>query len=162
MRLPVHAASDLFTKQLDLLEHDLVALAQAMPADRYDFHPAGGAFDGVRTFGEQVRHVATMLYMTAAIVMQEKTPYGPGEHDNGPDAVRTKAECLVYLAGALTYARKAAGSLSDTNVFDRVRTYFGEQTRAEVAAGLAYHSYNHYGQMVVYARMAGLVPPSSR
>jgi amino-acid N-acetyltransferase len=155
-------ASALFTKQLDILELDLVALAQAVPADRYDVRPSAGAFDGARTFGEQVRHVATMLYMTAAIVRQERSPYGPGTNDNGPDTVRTKAECLDYLAGALAHARKAAASLTEENLFDRLQTYFGSQTRAEVAAGLVYHSYNHYGQMVVAARMNGVVPPSSR
>ena len=156
-----HPASEPFTKQLDILEHDLMGLAQAMPADRYDFRPTDGAFSNVRTFGEQVRHMATMLYMTAAMVLREKSPYGPGTNDNGPDTVRTKAECLDYLTGALAYARKAADSLSEATVFERVRTYFGQQTRAEVAAGLVYHSYNHYGQMVVYARMNGVVPPTS-
>jgi hypothetical protein len=44
----------------------------------------------------------------------------------------------------------------------RSNDYFGSQTRVEVAAGVTYHSYNHYGQMVVYARMNGVVPPASR
>jgi hypothetical protein len=154
--------ADLYLKQLDLLERDLVSLAEAMPADRYDFRPAGGAFADVRTFGEQVRHVATMLYMTAAIVLQQPTPYGPGKNDNGPETVRTKADALEYLRGALAFARKAAASLDERNQFDQLKTYFGSQTRVEVAGGLTYHSYNHYGQMVVYARMNGIVPPSSR
>jgi hypothetical protein len=41
-------------------------------------------------------------------------------------------------------------------------TYFGAQPRIVVAAGVAYHSCNHYGQMVVYARLNGVVPPASR
>jgi hypothetical protein len=154
--------ADLYGKQLDLLEHDLVGLAAAMPADRYDFRPTSGAFADVRTFGEQVRHVATMIYMAAAIVLQERSPYGPGPHDNGPETIRTKAEALQYLAGALSYARKAAASLDEKNQFDQLRTHFGSQSRVEVAAGLTYHSYDHYGQMVIYARMNGIVPPSSR
>jgi hypothetical protein len=152
---------DLYSKQLDILEHDLVTLAEAMPAERYDFRPTGGAFSDVRTFGEQVRHIATMLYMTAAIVLQEPTPHGPGKGNNGPDSVRTKAEALEYLRGALAYARKAVASLDERNQFDPITTYFGSQSRVEVAGGLAYHSYNHYGQMVVYARMSGVVPPGS-
>jgi amino-acid N-acetyltransferase len=148
-------------KQLDLLEHDLVSLAEAMPADRYDFRPTAGAFENARTFGEQVRHVATMLYMTASIVLQQPTPYGPGPNNNGPTTVRTKAEVLEYLKGALALARTAAASLSAANQFDPLRTYFGLQPRVEVATGLVYHSYNHYGQMVVYARMNGIVPPTS-
>ena len=73
--------ADMYGKQLDLVEHDLVSLAEAMPADRYDFRPRNGSFEGVRTFGDQVKHVATMIYMTAAIVLEERSPYGPGRSD---------------------------------------------------------------------------------
>jgi amino-acid N-acetyltransferase len=156
------AFADVYGRQLDLLEHDLVSLAEGMPADRYDFRPTAGTFENVRTFGEQVRHVATMLYITSAIVLQQPTPYGPGPNNNGPATVRTKAEVLDYLKGALAHARKAVASLSLANQLDPLRTYFGSQPRVEVVAGLVYHSYNHYGQMVVYARMNGIVPPTSR
>jgi hypothetical protein len=163
--IPLMAAdpiADMYGKQLDLVEHDLVGLAEAMPAEHYDFRPTAGAFAGVRTFGEQVKHAATMMYMTAAIVLQEKSPYGPGQNDNGPADVQGKEPIVAYLKGAIAYARKAVGSLSVSNHLDPLRTYFGAQPRAEVAAGLVYHSYNHYGQMVVYARMNGIVPPASR
>ncbi len=153
--------ADLHGRQLDLLERDLIGLAEAMPADQYDTRPTDGAFDGVRTFGEQVKHAATMIYMTAAIVLQQKSPYGPGTNDNGPDAVQGKEQILTYLRGALVYARTAIASLTVDNHLDPLRTYFGMQPRVEVAAGVMYHSYNHYGQMVVYARMRGVVPPSS-
>ena len=147
---------------LDLVEHDVVGLAEVMPAGKYDFRPRDGAFDGVRSFGEQVKHLATMVYMTAAIVLQEKSPYGPGTNDNGPDSVQGKDQIIAYLRGSLAYARKAVNSLTEKNQLDPLKTYFGSQPRVEVAAGLIYHSYNHYGQMVVYARMNGVVPPSSR
>jgi hypothetical protein len=153
--------SDLYSKHLDILEHDVSRLVEAMPADLYDFRPAEGAFSDVRTFGEHVRHIATLLYMTAAIVQQQPTPYGPGQGDNGPDTVRTKSEALEYLRGALAYARQAVAGLDERNQFDELKTYFGSQTRVAVASGLLYHSYNHYGQLVVYARMNGVVPPSS-
>jgi len=149
-------------RQLELVEHDVVALAAAMPADTYDFRPADGAFQGVRSFGEQVMHLATMVYMTAAIVLQEKSPYGPGPDDNGPETVRGKEQIVGYLKDSLRYARKAVASLSEQNQLDPLKTYVGSQPRVEVAAGLIYHSYNHYGQMAVYARMNGVVPPSSQ
>jgi hypothetical protein len=103
-----------------------------------------------------------MIYMTAAIVLEEKSPYGPGPGDNGPAAIRSKAEVLEYLQGSLAYARKAMSSLTEKNQLDPVKTYFGPMARSAVAAGIAYHSFNHYGQMVVYARMNGIVPPSSQ
>jgi len=144
----------------------VLRLAEAMPADKYNFTPAEfaagkGAFTGVRTFGEQVRHLATMIYMTSAIMMQERSPYGPGTNDNGPDDIRTKAQVVEYLKGSFAYARKALATLTEKNHLDPVGTYFGAMTKAAVASGIAYHSYNHYGQMVVYARMNGIVPPSS-
>ena len=151
--------SELLGRQLDLVEHDVVGLAEAMPADRYDFRPHDGAFDGVRSFGEQVRHLATMVYMTAAIVLQEKSPYGPGTNDNGPDSVQDKDQIVAYLKSSLVYARRSVKALTEQNQLDPLETYFGTQPRVEVAAGLIYHSYNHYGQMVVYARMNGVVPP---
>lgn len=154
--------ADAYSKQLALVEHDLVGLARAMPAEAYDFRPTGGAFTGVRSFGEQVRHASTMIFMTAALVLEEKSPYGPGVNDNGPAAVQGKDQIVEYLEASIRYARKAMTSLTLTNHLDPIRTYFGSQPRIEVAAGVAYHSYNHYGQMVVYARMNGVVPPASR
>jgi DinB family protein len=154
--------ADVLARQLALVEHDLVGLAEAMPADRYGLRPQNGAFANVRTFGEQVRHVATMIYMTAAIVLEEKSPYGPGTNDNGPDSVQEKDQIVEYLKASLAYARRAATSLTERNQLDPLKTYFGMQPRIEVAAGIVYHSYNHYGQMVVYARMNDIVPPASR
>jgi len=153
---------DMYAKQVDLVALDMVSLARAVPAEKYDFRPTDGSFDGVRTFGEQVKHAATMIYMTAAIVLEETSPYGPGTNDNGPDSVQGKAQIVEYLEAAIAYARRAIGSLSEKNQLDPLPTYFGPQPRVAVAAGIAYHSYNHYGQMVVYARMNGVVPPSSQ
>lgn len=154
--------SAIFQNQLSLVESDVVSLAEAMPADKYGFRPTAGEFTGVRTFGEQVKHVATMIYMTSAIVMEEKSPYGPGTNDNGPDDITGKDAIVAYLKASIAYARKAMASLNEQNALDPLKTYFGSQPRAEVASGVAYHSYDHYGQMVVYARMNGIVPPASR
>jgi hypothetical protein len=162
---PTHAAdrgSAMYLKQVDLVEHDLVSLAEAMPADKYSFRPSGEKFGDVRTFGEQVKHAATMIFMTAAIVLQEKSPYGPETNDNGPDDIQGKAQIVDYLKRSIGYARRAMSSLTEANHLDPLNTYFGVQSRIEVAAGVANHSYNHYGQMVVYARMCGVVPPSSQ
>src|SRR5215203_6105037 len=93
----------IFQNQLTLVENDVVSLAEAMPADKYDFTPAGNGFTGVRTFGEQVRHVATMIYMTSAIVLEEKSPYGPGTNDNGPDEVKGKEAIVAYLKSSIAY-----------------------------------------------------------
>ena len=154
--------ADAHLRLLDLITKDLVSLAEALPADRYEFRPAAGAFADVRTFGEQAKHAATTIFMTAAIVLQQKSPHGPGANDNGPASVQGKPQILEYLKASFAYAHKAMASLTVKNHLDPLKTYFGSQPRIEVAAGILYHSYNHYGQMVVYARMNGVVPPSSQ
>lgn len=133
-----------------------------MPAAAYEFRPSRDACDGVRSFGEQVKHTATLIYLTAAIVLEEQSPWRPGTNDNGPDSVQGKDDIVTYLKQSMAYARIALASLTEANHLDPLQTYFGPQSRAEIAAGIVYHSYNHYGQMVVYARMNGVVPPASR
>jgi hypothetical protein len=153
--------SALYRDQLALVEHEVVSLAEAMPANRYDFAPIAHNAAGPRTFGEQVMHLATMIYMTAALVLEERSPYGPGLDNNGPEELRSKAQILQFLAGALTYARRAVATLSVDNYLDPVPSAFGSMPRSAIAAGIAVHSFNHYGQMVVYARLHGIVPPAS-
>ena len=151
----------MYQKQLDLVEHDLVSLAEAMPADKYDFRPAAGAFEGVRTFGEQVRHAATMIYMTAAIVLEERSPYGPAPATTGRTPSRGRRRSwTISRPRSPTPGRRWRHSTRRTSWIS-LRTYFGSQPRVAVAAGIAFHSYDHYGQMVVYARMNGITPPSS-
>jgi hypothetical protein len=104
----------------------------------------------------------SMGRFTAAIVLEERSPYGPGTNDNRPDSVRSKDEIDEYLQSSLAYARKAMSSLTIKNHLDPVKTYFGPMAKADVAAGVAYHSFDHYGQMVVYARINGVIPPSSQ
>jgi hypothetical protein len=159
--MPADRVAAMYLHDMDLVENDVLSLAQAMPAGKYNFAPKDGNFEDVRTFGDQVKHLATMIYMTAAISLKEKSPYGPGKANNGPDDVRTKDEIIAYLKGSFAYARKAMNALTEANHLDPVPTYFGPMPRAGVISGVTYHSFNHYGQMVVYARMAGVVPPTS-
>ena len=151
----------IYDDQVTLVENDVLSLAQAMPADKYGFVPRNGDFAGVRNFGEQVKHLATMIYMTSALVMEEKSPYDAGTHNNGPDDVRTKEEIIAFLKGSIEYARREMASLTEENHMELVPSSFGPRPRSSVAAGVAYHSFNHYGQMVVYGRMNGIVPPGS-
>ena len=151
----------MYDDQVTLVENEVVSLSEAMPADAYDFAPTEGRFGGVRSFGEQVTHLATMIYMTSALVLEERSPYGPGTHNNGPDDLRSKDDVLPYLTDAIAYARRAVSTLTVDNHLDPVPSAFGSMPRSAVAAGIAFHSFNHYGQMVVYARMNGIVPPAS-
>ena len=93
--------------------------------------------------------------------MEERSPYGPGTHNNGPEGLQSKEEIVTFLKDSIAYAHRAMASLTEDNLMDPVRSVFGPMPRSAVAAGIAYHSFNHYGQMVVYARMNGIVPPAS-
>lgn len=156
--------ADLMDNQFKEAEHDIVGLAQAMPADKYNFAPQNGAFTGVRTFAQQAKHMATIIYMVSSAALKEKPPVDIGATDNGPDGLKTKDQIVGYLKGAFAYGHKAIATLTPQNEMENLKSPFGEGTvpRMMTASFVTSHSMDHYGQMVVYARMNGIVPPSSQ
>jgi uncharacterized damage-inducible protein DinB len=149
--------------QLKMTEREVVSLAEAMPADKYSFAPTQGEFQGVRTFAQQVSHLAAVMNMTAAAVLGESIP-NPGKSENGPASLHTKDQVVEYLKGAFAHAHKAMASLTDQNATELVKSAFGKSQvpRLNMASIPIWHTFDHYGQMVVYARMNGIVPPASR
>jgi uncharacterized damage-inducible protein DinB len=145
-------------------EKEIVSLAEAMPADKYDFAPTMGAFNGVRTFALQMRHIASVNYEVAAAILGEKCPVEMGKNENGADSLGDKDAIVKYLKDAFAYAHKALGTVTDMNFLGEVKSPFGEgqSSRASLATIFAWHSFDHYGQAVVYARMNGVIPPASR
>jgi uncharacterized damage-inducible protein DinB len=154
----------LYDAPLSNIEREVVSLAEAMPADKFDFKPSGGAFGTVRTFGEQARHIATVAYLCAAATLKEKAPVDPGPKEEGPDSNRTKEQIVKYLKDSFAYAHKAARSVTAENQLEMVPSPFGpgQMPRGDAASIPTWHSFDHYGQMVVYARMNGVVPPASQ
>jgi uncharacterized damage-inducible protein DinB len=145
------------------MEQEFVPAAEAMPEDKYGFAPTGGEFKGVRTFGEQVKHVAAVNYIFGAAILSEKVSVDVGD-ESGPASLKTKAEILTYLKDSFTYVHKALATINETNLVEPIRSPFGEGTitRLGIATSVLSHSSDHYGQMVVYLRMNGIVPPASR
>lgn len=137
----------------------MLPLLDAMPAERYGFVPAGDTFAGARTFGEQARHAATVIFLTAAMVQGEPSPFAPGPGDNGPADIQAKEDVIRYMKDAFAYARRTAASFTAANQLELIASYFGPLARIDVFMGVMFHSYDHYGQMAVYARLAGTVPP---
>jgi hypothetical protein len=154
----------IFAAQFTGLERGLVSLAEAMPAEKYSFAPTQGEFAGVRTFGQQVSHTAAVIYAAASAVLEEKNPTEMGARENGPASLKTKDEIVRYLKDAIAYGHKAMGILTDQNLTQPVPSPFGSGkiSRLSMANAAIWHSYDHYGQMVVYVRMNGIVPPASR
>jgi len=144
-------------------EQEFVSAADAMPEDKYSFAPTNGEFKGVRNFGEQVKHVAAVNYEVAAAIIGEKPPVESNE-EKGPDSVKSKADILNYLKDSFAYVHKAVATIDEKNVVEPVKSPFGEGTvtRLGMATLTVGHCMDHYGQMVEYLRMNGIIPPASR
>jgi uncharacterized damage-inducible protein DinB len=163
------AASVTVSGALDLwitnTEKDVVSAAEAMPEEKYSFAPTAGEFSGARTFAQQVKHLAANNYrMAARILGQPATP--DQEAESGPDSVRTRSEILEYLRGSFVALHRSAATITAENAVTpvfaaRVGTD-RQNTRVQFAVDAVAHSYDHYGQMVEYLRMNGIVPPASR
>lgn len=147
------------------VEKQIVSAADAMPADKYGFAPADGEFKGVRTFGQQVKHLAATNHILAAAALGEEPSADAGD-EVGPESVRTKAEILDYLNSSFAHLGKAIDAIGDKNV--TVKSSPISPLPASVATRLSLtiealiHAFDHYGQMVEYLRMNGVVPPASR
>jgi DinB superfamily len=154
----------MYDSQLSIAESEIVPLVKAMPESAFNFAPTKGSFEKVRTFGGQAKHIATVMYMCAASAAKEKPPVDTGAGEDGPATVKTKAEIVAYLQGAFTYAHKVMGTLTAQNELDLVAAPFPgmpPMARAALANLTIWHSFDHYGQMVVYARMNEVIPPAS-
>jgi uncharacterized damage-inducible protein DinB len=145
------------------LESEFVPAAEAMPEDKYEFAPTTGEFKGARTFAQQVKHVAAVNFLVAAAILGEKPPADLGG-ESGPDSAKSKADVVKYLKDSFAYAHKAVQTVNDKNQVENVGSPFGEGmvSKMGLAVLITAHGFDHYGQMVVYLRMNGIVPPASR
>jgi DinB superfamily len=150
---------------LKSVEKQIVSAADAMPAVKYGFAPEDGEFKGVRTFGQQVKHLAATNHILAAAALGEEPPRDAGD-EVGPDSLRTKAEILNYLNGSFAHLGKAIDAIGEKNAMVKSSPISPLPAKGTTRLGLAVeamiHAFNHYGQMVEYLRMNGIVPPASR
>jgi hypothetical protein len=146
---------------LDQQSKEIVGAAEAMPADKYDFAPncPGGDFKTVRTFGAQVRHLAQANYHLfhgwgVAGEIDPKTL----------DSLKTKDELVKALRDSFAFEQAAINSITPENAFSPLPGPPPElkATRVSMAAYGMQHAMDHYGQMVEYLRMNGIIPPASR
>ncbi|HEX6503062.1 MAG TPA: DinB family protein [Terriglobales bacterium] len=148
-----------------VIEKEIISAVEAMPADKFGFAPTDGEFKGVRTFGQMVKHFSATNHILAAAALGEEAPADAGD-ETGPESVRTKAEILTYLKGSFVHLDKAIEAIGETNVPVNASPISplkrGEVTRSALIAESWLHAYDHYGQMVEYLRMNGVVPPGSR
>jgi uncharacterized damage-inducible protein DinB len=150
---------------LTIVQQQLTPAVDAMPADKFGFAPTDGEFKGVRTFGQMVKHLSATNYILAAAALGEEPPTDAGD-EVGPESVRTKAEILDYLNGSFAQLAKAVKAIGQTNVAVNPSPISplkkGDVTRSALVAEALIHACDHYGQLVEYLRMNGVVPPASR
>ena len=153
--------------QLGMVERQVVAAAEAMPQDKYSFAPSGVNFVGVRTFALEVRHLATANFVIYSAILGQDPPAGVTVDGaaNGPESLQTKEQIVQYLRDSFTLGHKAMAMLNSSNALaplDKLPIAISSlNTRLAVAIFSFSHASDHYGQMVEYLRMSGIVPPAS-
>ena len=149
-------------RQINGIEKLIVEAAEAMPEDKFNFTPEsltipGDEYKGVRTFAGQVKHVAASNYLIWSSLSGDKLPEGLKD-GNGPENLKTKAEIIRFLKESFALGHRAAATLTPQNMLESD----GRSPRLYLATFGVAHAYDHYGQMVEYLRMNGIVPPASR
>lgn len=158
-----HTVTELLNRNVSNFEREFTQAAEAMPEDKFGFAPTNGEFKGVRTYAQQIKHVAAVNYELAAALLEQKPPVDIGD-ESGPASITSKTDVLQYLKDSFEYAHKALATVNESNIAGTVRSPFGEGSvsRLGLAMSITSHGSNGYGQMVVYLRMNGIVPPASR
>jgi len=130
----------------------LVALANAMPEDKYGFKPTPAQ----RSFGEHVLHIAQVNVMLA------KALGGKTAEPAINAKATTKAEMIKAMSDAFDYGAAVIAEFNNTSIQETIQAPFmGPSTRARVMFFLNGHTQDTYGQMVVYVRLNGITPPAS-
>jgi len=151
-------------REISGVEKQILDAAMAMPEDKFNFSPEslnipGADYKGVRSFAVQVKHIAASNYFLWSGLTGDKLPANLKD-GNGPEDVKTKAEILKFLQDSFALGHKAAATLTTENVLQIPE--HSKSTRLRLATFAVAHAFNHYGQMVEYLRMNGIVPPASR
>jgi hypothetical protein len=160
---PIHTVSQALDFWITATEHTVVGAAGAMPAEKYAFVPTVGTFTDVRTFGQQVKHLAANNYRMAAYILGRK-PTADQTAETGPDTVQSKTQIVEYVKGSFVALHEAVAAITEGNMLTPIADppSARQPTRLQLAVDVVAHSYDHYGQMVEYLRMNDIIPPASR
>jgi uncharacterized damage-inducible protein DinB len=155
MAATASSPAEVFNKLLSDEEKEFVDAADAMPADKFNFAPTAGEFKGVRTYAEEIKHVSEANY---GFFHSWNIPNGKSRVD--VEKLTSKEEIMQTLRDSFAYAHAAINTITAENAFTPMGA--DKATRAGVATHAIAHLMDHYGQMVEYLRMNGIVPPASR
>jgi uncharacterized damage-inducible protein DinB len=160
---PAPTIASIMDREIGDVEKEVVDAAEAMPEDKFNFSPQslnipGADYKGVRTFASEVKHVAFSNYFLWSSVTGDKMPE-VYQGDN-LEHVKTKADIMKLLKDSFAQGHKAAAMLTSENIVQNAEG--SKSTRLHFATFGVAHALDHYGQMVEYLRMNGIVPPASR
>jgi|SRR5579872_2638534 len=160
---PAPSVASIVESQIKTIENDIVPAAEAMPEDKFNFVPSnldikGSDYKGVRSFADQVKHVAGANFFFWSALTGEKPPMDR----KALEALKSKAEIVKLLKDSYALGHRAAASLTMENIMEQVPFGQGKQSRLYLATFAVAHGFDHYGQLVEYLRMNGIVPPASQ
>jgi uncharacterized damage-inducible protein DinB len=164
---PAPTIASAIDREISIVEKELIDAAEAMPEGKFDFSPEklnlpGSDYKGVRTFGEQLKHIAASNYLIWSPITGDKTPDNVNE-GKGPENMKAKADIIKFLKDSFAFGHKAVATLNDSNLVQPItRNNKPPTTRLFLATFAPAHAFDHYGQIVEYLRMNGIVPPASR
>ncbi|MBZ5508649.1 MAG: DinB family protein [Acidobacteriia bacterium] len=163
---PAPTVAGMIERQVSASEKQIIEAAEAMPEEKYNFSPEslnipGSDYKGVRTFAMEVKHIATDNFAFWTPLTGDPFPAGI-KGPNGPDELKTKAEIIKFLKDSYAVGHKAAATVTNENFMEQVTFRMGKGPRIYLAMNPTSHANDHYGQMVEYLRMNGIVPPASR
>jgi hypothetical protein len=161
---PPPTIASIVDREISTIEKLILDAAEAMPEDKFNFSPEslnipGADYKGVRTFALQVKHVGASNYALWSPLTGDKFPEN-FIGGNGPGDLKSKADILTFLKDSFAQGHKAAATLTTQNMLQPPE--HSKSTRLHLAEFGVAHAYDHYGQMVEYLRMNGIVPPASR
>jgi hypothetical protein len=158
---PTPTISSTIHQTWSLIQRQFIAAADAMPSSRYTFVPENGAYKDVRSFAEQIKHVACNNYAMFNEIEGKVPPQDCGH--GGPNPARSKAELMPYLRDSFEYANGVLATIDEKNLLSPVDgPYGGPSTKLGIAVLAVWHASDHYGQLVEYLRMNSFIPPASR
>jgi hypothetical protein len=151
-------------REISAVEQLVLDAAEAMPEDKFNFAPeslkiSGADYNGVRTFAGEVKHIGASNYFIWSPLTGDPVPASIKD-GNGPADIKTKADVLKFIRESFALGHKAAATLTPENMLQSPGK--SKSTRLHLAEFGVAHAYDHYGQMVEYLRMNGIVPPASR
>jgi len=137
--------------------------AEAMPEDKFNFTPEdlhikSSDFKGVRTFAGQIIHLATDNILIWSAITGDSVR-ADIKDVNGPKSIKTRKDVIEFLKSSFAIGRKAISTLTNQNAMDMIDFRWRKLPKLDLAFYALTHANEHYGQMVIYLRMCGIVPP---